>query len=58
MKRLFPRALVACINEGRRPQRHELEAIRDKFLTEAMTSDEVAARAASLALHGDVNGFA
>lgn len=35
MERLFPRALVACIGEGRPPEPQELAAVRDKIWREA-----------------------
>jgi hypothetical protein len=30
MQRMFPRALLACINEGRQPRASELASVTDK----------------------------
>lgn len=35
MQRIFPRALLACIIEGRAPQPQELDCVTDKVLREA-----------------------
>lgn len=35
MERLFPRALLACIGEGRSPDRQELAAITERVWREA-----------------------
>lgn len=36
MPALFPRALAACISEGRAPLACELDAVADKLLREAL----------------------
>lgn len=35
MQRIFPRALLACINEGRPPRPQEVEVLADRVLREA-----------------------
>ena len=40
MQRLFPRALLACIIEGRAPNSQELECVTDKILREAFAVDQ------------------
>lgn len=58
-ERLFPRALLVCIREGRSPHAHELASMADKLWDEALaprereTERSVAADMARVALEGD-----
>lgn len=60
MERLFPRALLACIGEGRSPQQHELATIADKVWHEAFRqcaeAHELAMNIAHAALSGEGRG--
>lgn len=57
--RLFSRALVACISEGRSPHPHELAAMTEKLWNEAIAPSQLGSRRdlatalARLALSGD-----
>jgi hypothetical protein len=57
---MFPRALVACINEGRSPQLHEIEELATRVLCEAFSvrSDDRAYEAALKVADAALNGGA
>ena len=60
MQDLFPRALVACIAEGRQPHDHELAIMSEKVLAEALGTGglshgrHLADELARLALSGSI----
>jgi hypothetical protein len=59
MKRLFPRALVACIKEGRSPDSEEVTDLAAKIMREAfgqrhnLSTQSAAKRLARVAFSGD-----